>query len=217
MIVKTLSSQFLADRRSAAIAEYERILKKKMWDARDQVMIYEGNLASVSMKPPTQDDKRFWFEELDKLRADLDCLKKQHADTVAAMEGDIYSKPAFRHFLRIWEDEHAPTESDYVDVEIMPHKPYVKAAVAVVKPEIPTVVEVEPDVMPPKEPEEEIKPEVSIEESVVVEPTPEILEADVKSAEVGHDDQSEKRVDTVEEMGADAQTTPTTLPETRDD
>jgi hypothetical protein len=223
MIVKTLSSQFLANRRSAAIAEYERILKKEMWDARDQVMIYEGNLASVSMKPPAQDDKRFWYEELDKLRVALEYLKKRHADTVVAMEGDMYAKPAFRHFLRVWEEQHLPAESDFVDVEVKGAKQYVPRAEVVevptvveIEPEVPTVVEVEPEVRPPKGPEAEMEPEVSIEESVVVEPTPEIVEADVKSDEIGHDDQTEKRVDTVEETGDDAQNIPTTLPETRD-
>jgi hypothetical protein len=211
MIVKTLSSQFLAHRRSAAIAEYERILKAELWEARDQVMIYEGNLATVSMKPPPQDDKRFWYEELDRLREALEYLKKRHAQTIVAMEGDVYSKPAFRHFLRVWEEQHVPAESDYVDVEVKGGQQYVPRVEVVevptvveVEPEVPTVVEVEEEVRPPKGPEVEVEPEVSIEESVVVEPTPNLSEPDVKSEEMGHEDQSEKRVDTAQELGDDA-------------
>jgi hypothetical protein len=213
MIVKTLSSQFLAARRKAAITEYERILKAELWEARDQVMIYEGNLATVSMKPPPQDDKRFWYEELDRLRHALEHLKKRHADTIVAMEGNIYSKPAFRHFLSIWEEQHVPAEKDYVDVEIsdksvpiVPEyvEPIVPTVVVKVEPEVPTVVEVEPEVSPPKESEVVVKPEVSIEESVIVEPTPNLPEPDVSSEEMGHEDQSEKRVDTAQELGGDA-------------
>lgn len=176
MLVKTLSADFLANRREAARKAYKLECDRVLWSARDELMIYSGNLMSVSQKPPTdQSLTKFWYADMDKLRENVARLEARYNQIREEQNCDLYAQDAWRHFLRRYEEdpEHGPADHDWIEVEVpdtktvtRPEEPKAEA-----EPENPIVsAEIVEDA--PKEPE--VSLEASVMEAPSVADTPEL-------------------------------------------